>query len=206
MGKFYVNFSVKSSDQQQVAAVLRDAGRVAIVSPPHVGYVVVYDEETDRQALASIIQVGTLLSESVNAPVLAVLNHDDRILRYWLFEKGAIVDAYDSRPDYFNKFFLDLNEDDDDDEMKDIDTTQISRSEKLKDCFKSNLDLAKVKKILRNKYPSETTRHQAFTIEVGLPGWSIGVGYYDVSKLKKEIAKNRVINLNEQEFIQINNG
>ncbi len=204
MGKFYVNFSVKSSDQQQVVAVLRDAGRVAIVSPPQLGYVVVYDEETDRQALSSIIQVGTLLSESVNAPVLAVLNHDDRILRYWLFEKGAIVDAYDSRPDYFNKFFLDLNEDDED-EMKNIDATQISRPEKLKDCFKSNLDLAKIKKILRNKYPSETTRHQAFAIELGLLNWSVGVGYHDVSKLKKEIIKNGVINLNEQEFIQIDN-
>ena len=204
MGKFYVNFSVKSTDQQKIAAVLRDSGRIAIVSPPQLGYVVVYDEETDRQALSSIVQVGTLLSESVNAPVLAVLNHDDRILRYWLFEKGAIVDAYDSRPDYFNKFFLDLNEDDDD-EMKDIDTTQISRPEKLKDCFKSNLDLAKVKKILRNKYPSETTRHQVFAIELGLPDWSVGVGYYDVSKLKKEIVKKGVINLNEQEFIQIDN-
>jgi hypothetical protein len=204
MGKFYVNFSVKSSNQQQVVAVLRDAGRVAIVSPPQLGYVVVYDEETDRQALSSIVQVGTLLSESANAPVLAVLNHDDRILRYWLFEKGAIVDAYDSRPDYFNKFFLDLNEEEDD-EMKDSDTTQISRPEKLKDCFKSNLDLAKTKKILRNKYLSETTRHKVFATELGLPDWSVGVGYYDVSKLKKEIVKNGVINLNEQEFIQIEN-
>jgi hypothetical protein len=202
MGKFYVNFSVKSTDQQQVAEVLRDAGRVAIVSPPQAGYVVVYDEETDRQALASIVQVGTLLSESVNAPVLAVLNHDDRILRYWLFEKGAIVDAYDSRPDYFNKFFLDLNEDDDD-EMKDIDTTQISRPEKLKDCFKLNLDLAKVKKILRNKYPSETSRHQIFATELGLPDWSVRVGYYDVGKLKKAIAKDNQIDLKGETFVQI---
>lgn len=205
MGKFYVNFSVKSSDSQQVATVLRDAGRVAIVSPPQAGYVVVYDEETDRQALFSIIQVGTLLSESVNVPVLAVLNHDDRILRYWLFEKGAIVDAYDSRPDYFNKFFLDLNEEDDD-EMKDIDTTQISRPEKLKDCLKLNLDLVKTKKILRSKYPSEITRHQAFATELGLPDWSVGVGYYDVPKLQKTIANTKLIDLKGQEFIHINNG
>ncbi|MCY7406216.1 MAG: hypothetical protein LH631_02245 [Alkalinema sp. CAN_BIN05] len=202
MGKFYVNFSVKSSDQHQVVAVLRDAGRVAIVSPPQAGYVVVYDEETDRQALSSIVQVGTLLSESVNLPVLAVLNHDDRILRYWLFEKGAIVDAYDSRPDYFNKFFSDLNEEDDD-EMKDIDITQISRPEKLKDCLKSNIDLAKVKKILRNKYSSETTRHQAFATELGLPDWSVGVGYYYVEKLKKAIAKDNQIDLKGETFVQI---
>jgi hypothetical protein len=205
MGKFYVNFSVKSADQQKVVDILHDAGRVAIVSPPQAGYVVVYDEETDRQALSSIVQVGTLLSESVNVSVLAVLNHDDRILRYWLFEKGAIVDAYDSRPDYFNKFFSGLNEEDDD-EMKDIDTTQISRPEKLKDCLKLNIDFAKTKKILRNKYPSETTRHKMFATELGLPDWSVGVGYYDMSKLKKEIVKNGVIKLNDQEFIHIDNG
>lgn len=205
MGKFYVNFSIQSTDQQQIVTVLQNAGRLAIVSPTQSGYVVVYDEESDRQALPPIVQVGSLLSESMNAPVLAVLNHDDRILRYWLFEKGAIVDVYDSRPDYFNKFFLDLNEEDDD-EMKDIDTTQISRPEKLKDCFKSDLDLAKARKILRNKYPSETTRHQMFATELGLPDWSVGVGYYDVSKLKKQIVKNKAINLNGQEFIQIDNG
>ena len=204
MGKFYVNFSVKSTDQQKMAAVLRDSGRIAIVSPPQLGYVVVYDEETDRQALSSIIQVGTLLSESANAPVLAVLNHDDRILRYWLFEQGAIVDAYDSRPDYFNKFFLDLNEDDDD-EMKEIDTTQISRPEKLKDCLKLNLDLVKTKKILRNKYPSETTRHRAFATELGLPDWSVGVGYYDVPKLQRTIANTKLIDLKGQKFIYIDN-
>jgi len=205
MGKFYVNFSVKSSDQQQVVDVLRDAGRVSIVSPPQLGYVIVYDEETDRQALSSIVLIGNLLSQSLNVPVIAVLNHDDRILRYWLFEKGAIVDAYDSRPDYFNKFFLDLNEEDDD-EMKDIDTTQISRPEKLKDCLKSNIDLAKVKKILRNKYPSEISRHQIFVTELGLPNWSVGVGYYDVGKLKKAIANNKLIDLKGQEFIHIDNG
>ena len=202
MGKFYVNFSIQSTDQQQIVSILQNAGRLAIVSPAQSGYVVVYDEESDSQALPPIVQVGELLSKLVNAPTIAVLNHDDRILRYWLFEKGAIVDAYDSRPDYFNKFFLDLNEEDDD-EMKDIDTTQISRPEKLKDCLKSNLDLAKTKKILRNKYPSETTRHRTLATELGLPDWSVGVGYYDVGKLKKAIASNKSIDLKGQEFIQI---
>lgn len=202
MGKFYVNFSVKSTDQQKIAAVLRDAGRVAIVSPPQVGYVVVYDEETDGQALASIVLIGSLLSQSLDGAVLGILNHDDRILRYWLFEKGAIVDAYDSRPDYFNKFFLDLNEEDDD-EMKDVDKTQVSRPEKLKDCLKLNLDLVKTKKILRNKYSSETTRHQAFAAELGLPDWSVGVGYYDVPKLQRTIVNTKLIDLKGQEFIHI---
>jgi hypothetical protein len=202
MGKFYVNFSVKSTDVQQVAAVLREAGRKAIVSPPQAGYVVVYDEETDGQALSSIVQLGQWLSTSLNVPTIAVLNHDDRILRYWLFDKGVIVDAYDSRPDYFKKFFLDLNEEDDD-ELKEVDATQISRPEKLKDCLKSNLDLAKVKKILRNKYPTETSRHQAFFTELGLPDWTVGVGFYDVGCLKKAIVQNQSINLNGQDFIHV---
>lgn len=204
MGKFYVNFSVKSVDPQRVANLLQDAGRSAIVSPPQAGYVVVYDEETDRQALPPIVLIGNLLSNALDVPVLGILNHDDRILRYWLFEAGMIVDAYDSRPDYFKKFFLDLNEEDDD-EMKDDDRTQISRPEKLKNCLKLDLDLGKTKKILQSKYLSETARHKMFATELGLPTWSVGVGYYDVGKVEKEMVKNRRMDMNEQEFIHIKN-
>ena len=89
--------------------------------------------------------------------------------------------------------------------MKEIDTTQISRPEKLKDCLKLNLDLVKTKKILRNKYPSETTRHRAFATELGLPDWSVGVGYYDVPKLQRTIANTKLIDLKGQKFIYIDN-
>ncbi len=183
MGIFYVNFSVKSSEPQQIAAVLREAGRKAIITPSQAGYVVVYDEDAEGQSLQTILQVGNLLSQSMNAIVMAVLNHDDRILRYWLFKQGAIVDAYDSRPDYFKKFFAGLNEDEADDELKATATDQVSNPQQLQLQLNPKADLPKIKKILKTHYPGETDRHRAFAQALGLPMASIGFGYDNAKKL-----------------------
>ncbi len=183
MGIFYVNFSVKSCEPQQIELVLHEAGRKAIVTPAQAGYVVVYDEEAENQSLQVILQVGNLLSKSTNAIVLAVLNHDDRILRYWLFKQGVVVDAYDSRPDYFKKFFAGLNEDEDEDELKTTNSDQISNPQQLQLQLKPKADLPKIKKILKAKYPTETDRHRAFAQALGLPDASIGIGYDRARKL-----------------------
>jgi hypothetical protein len=197
MGTFYVNFSVKSSEPQQIAAVLRQAGRKAIVTASQAGYVVVYDEEAENQSLQTILQVGSLLSQSLNTIVMAVLNHDDRILRYWLFKSGAVVDAYDSRPDYFKKFFAGLNEDEADDEMKSTDSAQVSNPQQLQLQIKPKADLPKIKKILKTKYPTETDRHRAFVQALGLPDWAIGFGYDNARKLESSLE------LKDQKFIVI---
>ncbi len=187
MGIFYVNFSVKSVEQQKIADVLSQAGRTAIVTPSQAGYVVVYDEEAEGQSLQIILNVGHLLSKSMNVPVMAMLNHDDRILRYWLFKHGTIVDAYDSRPDYFKKFFAGLNEDEADDELKTTDSDQVSNPQQLQLSLKPNADLPKIKKILKTKYPVERERHRLFAQALGLPEWSIGLGYDNALKDPKFI-------------------
>jgi hypothetical protein len=197
MGIFYVNFSVKSSEPQQVAEVLRQEGRKAIVTSSQAGYVVVYDEEAENQSLQIILQVGNLLSKSLNTNVMAVLNHDDRILRYWLFKSGAVVDAYDSRPDYFKKFFAGLNEDEADDELKSTDSDQVSNPQQLQLQLNPKADLPKIKKILKTKYPKETDRHRAFAQALGLPNGSIAIGYDHAVKLASSAA------LKDQEFIVI---
>jgi hypothetical protein len=197
MGIFYVNFSVKSSEPQQVAEVLRQEARKAIVTSSQAGYVVVYDEEAENQSLQIILQVGNLLSKSLNTIVMAVLNHDDRILRYWLFKSGAVVDAYDSRPDYFKKFFAGLNEDEADDEMKSTDSDQVSNPQQLQLQIKPKADLPKIKKILKTKYPTETDRHRAFAQALGLPNASIAIGYDHARKLASSVA------LKDQEFTVI---
>ena len=47
-------------------------------------------------------ELGTRLSLEFGCPVLAVLNHDDDILWYQLFENGKLADEYDSTPGYFD--------------------------------------------------------------------------------------------------------
>lgn len=60
-----------------------------------------YDEESDSQDDDVIKDLGARASEELGAPVLAVLNHDDDVLAYWLFEAGQLVDEYNSCPGYF---------------------------------------------------------------------------------------------------------
>jgi len=60
MGNFYVNFAVKNAEPQKVADSLK--GRRAIVTPSQAGFVVVYDEQADTQAVDAIQEVGALLS------------------------------------------------------------------------------------------------------------------------------------------------
>jgi hypothetical protein len=76
VGNFYVNFAVKGAEPEQVADVLRRAGRRAIVTPPEGGYVVAFDEEADSQATRPILTVGGLLARGVGRPVFAALNHN----------------------------------------------------------------------------------------------------------------------------------
>jgi hypothetical protein len=101
MGSFYTNFSVKSVNAPAIQAALKKAKRSALITPAKRGWVVVYDEESESQDTGTIEQVAALLSKDQNCPVLAVLNHDDDILCYWLYQNGQQLDHYDSNPDYF---------------------------------------------------------------------------------------------------------
>ncbi|MFM9939673.1 MAG: hypothetical protein ACKVP7_09275 [Hyphomicrobiaceae bacterium] len=110
MGNFYVSFAVRSADQAAVAACLKGRQRVAFVAPESAGFVHVYDQQADEQDPEVIADLGTALSKDLETVVLAVMNHDDDILCYWLFDNGAFVDAYNSFPGYFG------SEDDDEDD------------------------------------------------------------------------------------------
>jgi len=100
MGGFYTNYTLRGPSQQAVAAAL--AGRKAIVTPQSNGFVVAYDEASDDQDMDCIAELASRLSRSLHCPVLAVLDHDDDILWYRLYENGELTDEYDSTPGYFD--------------------------------------------------------------------------------------------------------
>ena len=99
MGSFYVNYTVRSADQAAVVQSLKE--RSAYVTPVKDGALVVTDEEAETQEIDAVREVGELLSTSLQTQVLAVLNHDDDMLWYGLFDKGRLTDEYNSWPDYF---------------------------------------------------------------------------------------------------------
>lgn len=102
MGNFYVNYTTRGPDREAVAECLRSAKRTAFVSPTLDSITVFFDENSDSQDDAVIKDLGQQASKDLGAPVLAVLNHDDDILAYWLFDAGELADEYNSCPGYFS--------------------------------------------------------------------------------------------------------
>ena len=164
MGNFYVNFTLKSEDSDAVAATLRSAGRDAFVSPNLSGYVVVTDRAADEQDPRQIQQVGELLSTGLSTPVLAVLNHDDDILCYWLFENGRTTDEYNSDPGYFSGEDLSPSGGD---------------ADRLCSAFGKAEAAAKIKDILidQEDYVFAMDRHEALSHSLALPTAALAFGY-----------------------------
>jgi hypothetical protein len=102
MGNFYTNIVVAGASQSAVARLLSESRRIAIVSPAIGGRVVVYDEECDTQDVVALSSLAATLSKQLNCPAWAALNHDDDIFAYELYLNGALVDEYDSTPNYFD--------------------------------------------------------------------------------------------------------
>jgi hypothetical protein len=165
MGSFYVNFSVKREDPERVAAALKGAGCKAVVTPAIDGYVLVCEKECDTQDEKAIDRVGALISRAAEAPVLAVLNHDDDILCYWLFEDGRVSDSYNSCPDYF-------------DELGEGESDSGGDSERLCKVLSAPSAAGAVDEILRSEdYAFAFDRHAALAEALGLPECSVGLGY-----------------------------
>ena len=76
---------------------------LAWVSAGTQGWVSVYPESTEKQDTREMESLAAALSASLVAPVLGVLVHDSDVLRLWCYSQGALVDEYDSAPDYFAK-------------------------------------------------------------------------------------------------------
>jgi hypothetical protein len=101
MGSFYVNFTVKTTSDA-VVKFLGTTKRKCFVSSTPNAMTVFFDQEADSQDETVIIELGIHSSKSLAAPVLAVLNHDDDVLSYWLFDRGDLIDQYNSCPGYFD--------------------------------------------------------------------------------------------------------
>ena len=163
MGNFYTNFTLKTSDAAGVVNSLRAASRSAFVSPATEGYVVVFDEAADQQDTDVIVKTGKLLSEQLRCAVLAILNHDDDILCYWLFDGGQRVDAYNSAPDYWDNAA---------DTDRGGDTLLLCRTLGVPEAVDD------AKSILHDhEYAFAVEQHAALVAALRLPEWTVGGGF-----------------------------
>jgi hypothetical protein len=159
MGNFYVNHTVANTTVEAVAKVM--IGRPCIIASAENNYVVVYDAESDTQDPEVISELGEKLSRDLNTSVFAVLNHDDDILFFQLFENGEVTDEYDSCPGYF---------DGGDMHPSGGDATKVAEVFDVED------ELA-IERVLRGEYAFAVHRHQALAEALNLPSCSVGFGY-----------------------------
>lgn len=109
LGNFYTNYTVRSDDPQNLAAAFKKKQRAAHITPASAGWVVVFERDSEQNP-DEIVKVGSLLSKTAAGTVLAVMNHDDDVLAYWLFEGGELRDRYDSNPRYFDTDGFDVTQ------------------------------------------------------------------------------------------------
>jgi len=169
VGNFYTNFALRGPTQDQIVEFLRAQQRTAYVTPTVSGITVVCDERCDEQDFAVIEEFGLKLSESLACALLAVLNHDDDVLFYWLFSHGVLEDDYNSAPSYF------------DDAAPS--PPRGGDTKKLCEAFAAKENTDRVEAILRTDslaedgYVFAIQRHMELAHALQLPAFSVGVGF-----------------------------
>lgn len=104
MGAFFTNYQVRGKSTAEVCKALTPLVEThAYVSPEKNGWVTVYDEASDDQNDETLKHIATELSKKLQTSVFAFLVHDSDIAAYWLYQNGALIDEFNSAPDYFSQ-------------------------------------------------------------------------------------------------------
>jgi GNAT superfamily N-acetyltransferase len=104
-GESYASIHVQTDDVASVEAAAakylpRFGGGEARVAGPLNGWSVLYSDLTDRDRQARE-RIASELSNATGAVVCALAVEDGLVVRYVLFERGSVVDEYQSIPEYF---------------------------------------------------------------------------------------------------------
>lgn len=161
MGNFYTNISLKTSNQQAIVDFMNEHRRRAFISPAENGYICVFDELCDNQDGYEISKLGKALSKHLNCAAISVLNHDDDIFWYQVYQNGKVLDEYNSTPGYFSGSST---------------PPQIGDPSILCEVFgvKGSHHLTE---ILESRSMFAMSTHEALADFLGLPAYSIGLGY-----------------------------
>jgi Ankyrin repeats (3 copies) len=104
MGLFCVNFHVRNSSADQVAEAMQSSGWDSFVAlPSQNNWTSFCDAEASNQDESRIQEIGTRVSDLLGQPLIAFMVHDSDVACYWLFDKGNLVDSFNSEPDYFEE-------------------------------------------------------------------------------------------------------
>ena len=182
MGNFYVNYTIRAADRQKLAEAFK--GRNAILTPEKNNCIVAADETSDDQDQETISELAQTISQKFKCPVIAVLNHDDDILWYQLYDAGELVDEYDSCPSYFSD--------------SEEDGPKGGNAKRLCAAFHADNPTA-VEKILRSEaYVFAVERHQALVEALAISDHAVAFSYNYATQ--GELPAD----LNEKDLLRIN--
>lgn len=101
-GAVYVQTDEQVRVERAVRQFVPRLGRSerTVVSPPRDGWIAVWDELCDREPKL-LRRLARELSDRMGAVVLALGVEEGRVVRYVLFDRGAVADEYLSVPEYF---------------------------------------------------------------------------------------------------------
>jgi ribosomal protein S18 acetylase RimI-like enzyme len=102
VGSTHVQTDDETAVERALAQFMPRLGRSAWseVTPPRNGWVTVIDELCDRDRAAQR-RLGAELSERMGVPVVAFALEEEAVVRFFLFERGRLVDEYLSVPTYY---------------------------------------------------------------------------------------------------------
>ena len=103
MGSFYTNVTLKTGDAPRVRHLLTGRRKPAYLSRVDHDALVVFDADSESQDPDVLRDLAAKLTGALDCAALAVLNHDDSDLFYLLFRGGALIDEYESAPEYFGE-------------------------------------------------------------------------------------------------------
>jgi ribosomal protein S18 acetylase RimI-like enzyme len=106
-GRSYGSIHVQSDDLtaveravQQFVPRLPGRSRGSTVTPPHNGWITVYDDACDRDP-ALLRRLATELSDRMGAVAIAIGVEHEQVVRFVVLEAGRVVDEYLSVPEHY---------------------------------------------------------------------------------------------------------
>ncbi|HXY24257.1 MAG TPA: hypothetical protein VEI73_06370 [Candidatus Acidoferrum sp.] len=184
MGNWYTNICVKGAEQAKVVAALDELGRRAYVTPDMGGWIIVYDQESDKFDLNELESLALTLSTRLQCTALASFNADDGVLWLGIYEGGKLATRYASA----KKQFEDGGEFPQIPAVAEVLCTLFEAPEKNQEVRKilrrphGILGLLSMLFKVRIAYVVEVLRHGDLAEALGIPIASVGLGYEYINR------------------------
>jgi hypothetical protein len=184
MGNWYTNICVKGASQASIVAALEELGRRAYVTPNMGGWIIVYDQESDKFDLNELESLALTVSTKLSCTALASFNADDDVLWLGIYENGKSTARYASQ----KKHFEDGGEFPLIPEVAEVLCRIFQAPGKNRDVRKilrrphGFLGLLSAFSKLRLAYVVEVLRHGDLAEALGIPQATIGLGYEYINR------------------------